>query len=89
MSEANESKENADAADRLDGVVSCDGMTKDEAIQAMDRGETVTHNTFTPDEWMRKRHMVYEFEDGVTCPAEDFWMFRKEEWWNTGWKIYS
>jgi len=34
----------------VDGDVSCNGMTKDEAIQAMDRGEMVAHSTFTPDE---------------------------------------
>ena len=64
-------------------------MTKDDAIKAMQAGEKVTHNHFTPDEWMRINNVGrYEFEDNATCTASSFWEFRPDDSWQCGWKVF-
>lgn len=63
-------------------------MTKSEAIDAMKRGEKVTHRFFTPDEWMTIDNNEILLEDGVKCSIEEFFHFRKDQYWYDGWSLY-
>lgn len=63
-------------------------MTKSEAIDAMKRGEKVTHRFFTPDEWMTIDNNEILLEDGVKCSIEEFFHFRKDQYWDDGWSLY-
>lgn len=51
-------------------------MTWNEALQAMRRGETVTHNYFSDNEWMRLEGAYLVFEDGVKCSISEFFRWR-------------
>ena len=64
-------------------------MTKDEAIKAISDGEIVTHRFFSPEEWMRKHAIGYEFEDGCLCSELEFWSFRDDKSWLDGWSIHE
>lgn len=66
-------------------------MTKQEAIQAMKEGKKVTHIHFLKSEWVKSdpTGSFYEFEDGVKCDSNFFWMDRKQESWNEDWSLYN
>lgn len=64
-------------------------MTKVEVLVAIERGEKVAHSGFTPDEWMKKNGNDYEFEDGCICTPEEFWRWRTEYYWESGWRIWT
>jgi hypothetical protein len=51
-------------------------MTRDEAIEAMKKGWKVTHEYFTPEEWITMRGEKILLEDGVECTQEEFWAGR-------------
>ena len=53
-------------------------MTKDEAIKAMQEGEKVAHNLFSPEEWMTIKDMQILFEDGCMCFPNEFWIHRDD-----------
>ena len=64
-------------------------MTKDEAIQELRNGKTLTHRFFSDDEAIRQPRAEigeYEFEDGVKTSATIFWHFRQQDYWNNGWE---
>ncbi len=65
-------------------------MTKDEAIEALDNGKTLTHTFFTSDEWVKGiGAAMYQFEDGVKCSASEFWKYRgRNLGFNSGWSEY-
>lgn len=63
-------------------------LNKKEAIAAMREGKKVAHRYFTDDEWMQLTATgSYQFEDGVIWPTLLFWQDRKDESWQTGWRI--
>lgn len=63
-------------------------MTKQEAKDALLKGEKVTHIYFTKDEYVRMiNDEVYEFEDGCCISSYIFWQVRENECWETGWEI--
>ena len=64
-------------------------MTKEEAIQAMCEGKTLTHEYFTDKEWVKTNQAgtVYVFEDGVQCSYSEFWMWRTDNCYAHGWEI--
>ena len=72
-------------------------MTKSEAITEMLKGKKVTHENFTNNEWvtidgkMENNPLLYKYllEDGVTCNEMEFWMYRKNDDWYTGWILWS
>jgi hypothetical protein len=53
----------------------------------MSKGKKVAHSGFTPDEWMKAGDYGYEFEDGCKCIEQEFWNYRTEDYWLTGWSI--
>lgn len=65
-------------------------MTKEEAIQAMKSGEKVTHKAFYDDEYITMKDDSFIINEvGYVAPVDTFWSYRKSEYWNTGWSIYS
>ncbi len=65
-------------------------MTRSSAIVAMVRGEKVRHRFFDSNEWVKMNpDDNYEFEDGVICTPELFWMDRSGELWYDDWVIVN
>lgn len=66
-------------------------LTKAEAFEAMKQGKKVTHKYFTDNEWMKSdvTGMIYEFEDGVVCCRHEFWAWKDEKHFQTGWRIFN
>jgi hypothetical protein len=66
-------------------------MTKEEAISLMKAGHKLTHRYFTSEEWVKtdETGMIYILEDGVECSHYEFWHWRKDESWNTGWELFE
>jgi hypothetical protein len=64
-------------------------MTKSEAIEAMKRGEKVTHTYFCSSEWMTMRGCMIELEDGIACTERDFWSDRTDQGWESGYSIWE
>lgn len=64
-------------------------MTKQEAKQAIKEGKKVTHEYFTPGEFVMKdpEEGVVVFEDGVRQVEREFWAFRATAEWNEGWEV--
>lgn len=64
-------------------------MSKDEAIEAMRKGEKVTHRHFDSREWMTLQDGKILLEDGVKCYPHEFWHWRKDESWNDGYSLFE
>ena len=64
-------------------------MTKQEATQALAEGKRLRHSSFMEGEWMQAHEGEYIFEDGIKCPRAEFWRFRTESWWGTGWSLVT
>ena len=67
-------------------------LTKKEALEAIDKGLTVRHESFHDFEWVRKYNgndEVYEFEDSVKFPVKLYWEYRQHGMWDEGWYIVS
>lgn len=64
-------------------------MTKDEALLAIAQGQRVTHEYFTGEEWVEKSDLGLVFEDGVECTKEEFFKYRDDLDWHTGWGLYT
>ncbi len=64
-------------------------MTKAEALEALWKGKKITHENFSPSEWVKIGvSYMYQFEDGVRCTPEEFWKDRDEASWDIGWDIF-
>lgn len=64
-------------------------MTKTEAIEAMRQGIKITHEHFSPDEWMTMKGNLILLEDGVECSQYEFWRWRTDESWNDGYSVFN
>jgi len=64
-------------------------MSKEDAIEAMKRGDKVTHSFFSPDEWMTIDKEKILLEDGVRCDPDEFWRYRKGKHWDAGYSIFQ
>ena len=62
-------------------------LSKEKAIELMDAGFKVAHNSFGYDEWMKKGGVGYVFEDGNTTTFDEFWRWRTEDEWERDWLI--
>jgi hypothetical protein len=62
-------------------------MTKTEAIEAMKRGEKVTHQYFTQDEWVTMKGNRIVFEDGVNMSPDEYWAYREGNGWKDEYSI--
>lgn len=63
-------------------------MTKSEAIQLMERGMKMSHRFFTPDEWVTIDGELMVTEDGVKQSQENFWLYRTDKSFETGWNVF-
>ena len=66
-------------------------MTKEEAIEKMKQGNSLTHPLFTDEESVSSNPSgtVLIFEDGCQCVPEQFWKYRTDKYWETDWEIKS
>lgn len=64
-------------------------MTKKEAIEAMERGEKVTHEQFNPEEWISMEEGRLVSDDGLHYDSHCFWYTRRGEDWDDGWSIWE
>ena len=64
-------------------------MTKQEAIIEMRKGVKITHEHFSPEGWMTMDGFYILLEDGVICSDFEFWRWRKDKSWNTGYSIWE
>ena len=62
-------------------------MNKQEAIEALNNGEQLTHTIFTKGEWIIKIGENIVDEEGYLSRSDLFWSDREEECWNEGWSI--
>lgn len=64
-------------------------MTKQEALEAINNGNKITHNLFTPEEYIVKSDddEYYLDEDNYQLLIEEFWDNRTCDYWNEGWSI--
>ena len=65
------------------------GMTKEEAINAMEQGGyKVAHRFFSEGEYIWSADEEYFIdEEGLWLPKKDFWECRTKQEWETGWRI--
>lgn len=64
-------------------------MTKEEAIQAMQNGEKITHQYFSKNEWMTMEGNRIILEDGCSLWAHEFWEIRNGIGWNDGYSVFN
>lgn len=64
-------------------------MTKTEAIAEMRKGVKVTHQYFSPEEWMTMKGNIIILEDGVQCDENEFWQWRNNKSWEDGYSIFK
>lgn len=64
-------------------------MTKQEAIELMKKGEKITHDLFSPKEWMTMVGLNILLEDGVVVDESEFWKYRQQAYWNEGYSIFK
>jgi len=64
-------------------------MTQEEAVQAMREGKKVTHTYFFPNEWATIQDERVVLEDDSSCSISEFYRWRTDPFWLTGWSIYK
>ncbi len=64
-------------------------MTKYEAKQALNAGHIIRHRTFTDSELIMRCPLNGQLkdEDGIPINESDFWDYRQNEPFETGWSI--
>ena len=63
-------------------------LSKNDAVYAMlHDGAKISHESFTSKEWMKYSNGYYEFEDGNLCEPSEFWSYRSDDGWKSGWSI--
>lgn len=58
-------------------------FTKEQAVEAMLKGEKMTHHLFSEGEWVTMHNGTIVTEDRISQP--NFWEFRRDSVWLTGW----
>ena len=64
-------------------------MTKAQALEAMRLGKKVTHIFFSPNEWMTIQNDQILMVDGVRCYPDDFFKYRSDKSWQSGYSLYK
>jgi hypothetical protein len=66
-------------------------MTREDALQAMESGEKVTHEYFSDDEfiYMIKCIIFDENNYNMGTVDDEFWKIRGTEMFDDGWEIYK
>src|ERR1035437_4160292 len=63
-------------------------MNKASAILAMREGVKIQHESFASKEWMTMEGDDILLEDGVKCSQQEFWKWRTDEAFNTGYSVF-
>jgi hypothetical protein len=64
-------------------------MTKQDAIKQMRDGKKLTHTHFMDSEWITMKGNLIITEDGHDISLAEFFLYRSNEGWETGWEIYK
>lgn len=65
-------------------------MTKSQAVEAMREGYKVTHDLFSPNEWITlNADGNYQTEDGCIISIRAFWAYRQQTAWEDNWTIFK
>lgn len=65
-------------------------LTKIEAMKLLQQGKKITHRNFAKDEYIKQCDGQYYFdEDGLMLNRLDFWKYRTEKIWESGWGIFE
>lgn len=64
-------------------------MSKDEAIKEMQKGNKITHEHFSSNEWMTMKDGKILLEDGVRCDPYEFWRWRTFPSWDNGYSLFE
>ncbi len=63
-------------------------MTRQQAIDAINQGNKITHRFFSPGEFICKSDGLYNDERGIQFEQQDFWDARTGPEWQDGWMIF-
>lgn len=61
-------------------------LTREEAIELMKKGRTVSHASFLDTEWMKMIDGKIVFENGLRCEPDEFWKWRQLKSWDYYWR---
>lgn len=64
-------------------------MTIEEAKTAISKGEKVTHNYFSSDEFITMKGGVLIDENDYYLDWDEFWLLRDTVNWKNGWEIFK
>lgn len=64
-------------------------MNKQEAITAMEKGQKVTNQYFSREEWITLNNGMILMEDGCQCTPKQFWISRTDSSWDEGYSIWK
>lgn len=64
-------------------------LTKEEAIQAMQKGKKVTHKYFNEDEYIFIEGEFFVGDDGIKLNEKEFWLSHRGYEWLTDWELYT
>lgn len=64
-------------------------LNKEQALNALTEGKTISHASFTDEETLKMENGKYVFEDGVKCYPDEFWKYRQLPSWNYYWRIVN
>lgn len=65
-------------------------MNKNEMLEALYLGKTITHTYFDDNEWMSMdNNGRITFEDSCSCTVDEFWYDRRSPIWEDGWELFK
>lgn len=64
-------------------------LSSSEAIEAMKAGKKVAHDLFTSNEWITSTPSgrTIEEENGKVHRAVNYWSERRQDYWQTDWRV--
>jgi hypothetical protein len=62
-------------------------MTREEAKEALEKGERITHIFFPKISWIEQKGEDYIYEDGFVMPIDLFWKYRENDMWKEDWTV--
>lgn len=81
--------ENSDLGNSEESVISENGLTKDQAIEAMKKGEKVTHTSFAPGEFRSIVGDKIVIQDGTEIDLVEYFSHERNEAWEFGWSVFK
>lgn len=72
-----------------EATISDSGLTKDQAIEAMKKGEKCTHTSFAPGEFRSIVGDKVVIQDGTEIDLEEYFSVQRNVSWESGWSIFQ